>query len=284
VSDLISVIVTTYNRADALSAVLSALARQSDRDFEIVVADDGSTDDTADMLARWQTEFGEKLIHVWQAHDGFRAGEMRNRAVLASHGGYCIFLDGDCIPRPDFIAAHRALAEPGQFVAGNRTLLSPELTQDVLARNEAAGSWPFTTLLVHRLRGRANRIAPMLSLPLGPLRKLRGGQWRGARSCNLAVWRADLDRIDGFDAAFTGWGREDSDLFVRLINAGVSRKDGSFATGVLHLWHPPADMSRLPVNDDLLDAVIARRAIRAERGLSALAREADGVTPSPPAA
>ena len=275
--DLVSVIVTTYNRADALSAVLSALARQTDRHFEIVVADDGSTDGTADMLARRQAEFGERLIrlvHVWQAHAGFRAGEMRNRAVLASRGGYCIFLDGDCIPRTDFVAAHRALAEPGQFVAGNRTLLSPALTQEVLTQDQAAGNWPFTTLIAHRLRGQANRIAPMLRLPLGPLRKLRARQWRGARSCNLAVWRADLDRVDGFDAAFTGWGREDSDLFVRLINAGVCRKDGSFATGVLHLWHPPADMSRLPANDDLFEGVIARRAVRANRGMSALAREA----------
>lgn len=277
-SDLISVIVTTYNRADALSAVLSALARQTDRNFEIVVADDGSTDGTASMLARRKTEFGEGLIHVWQAHDGFRAGEMRNRAVLASHGDYCIFLDGDCIPRADFVVSHRALAERGQFVAGNRTLLSPELTAAVLETGLAAGSWPFATLLAHRLRGRANRIAPMLHLPLGPLRKLRGRQWRGARSCNLAVWRADLDRIDGFDTQFVGWGREDSDLFVRLINAGVRRKDGSFATGVLHLWHPPADMSRLPTNDDLLAAVIARRAVRANRGLSALAGEADSLS------
>lgn len=279
-SDLISVIVTTYNRADALGAVLSALARQTDRNFEIVVADDGSTDGTAEMLARRKAEFGGRLIHVWQAHDGFRAGEMRNRAVLASHGGYCIFLDGDCIPRPDFVASHRALAEPGQFVAGNRTLLSPELTATVLQTGLAAGSWPFTTLLGHRLRGQANRIAPMLHLPLGPLRKLRARKWRGARSANLAVWRADLDRIDGFDTEFVGWGREDSDLFVRLINAGVRRKDGWFATGVLHLWHPPADMSRLPANDDLLAAVIARRAVRANRGLSALASET-GASTSP---
>jgi len=102
------------------------------------------------------------------------------------------------------------------------------------------------------------------------LRKLRPAAWRDARSCNLAVWRADLDRVDGFDAAYSGWGREDSDLLVRLMHVGVRRKDGIFATAVLHLWHPAADRSGLSQNEQRLDAVIAGDRIKAESGLSAL--------------
>jgi hypothetical protein len=105
------------------------------------------------------------------------------------------------------------------------------------------------------------------------LRKLRPRVWKGARSCNLAVWRADLDRVDGFDASFNGWGREDSDLLVRLLHAGVRRKDGAFATGVLHLWHPEADRTGLAQNDQRLAAVITSRRIRAASGMSALAAE-----------
>src|SRR5262249_57504407 len=95
--------------------------------------------------------------------------------------------------------------------------------------------------------------------------------WRGARSCNLAVWRNDLDRVDGFDASYSGWGLEDSDLLIRLLRAGVRRKDGNFATGVLHLWHPENDRSLLPANQERLDAIERADRVRAVAGLSTLA-------------
>ena len=104
-------------------------------------------------------------------------------------------------------------------------------------------NWGFIDWASERLRGGINRLSALLHLPLGPLRWLRQQAWQGARSCNLAVWRADLDRVDGFDADYSGWGKEDSDIIVRLLHAGVRRKDGVFATGVLHLWHAEADRS-----------------------------------------
>ena len=131
-------------------------------------------------------------------------------------------------------------------------------------------AWTFPQWIGRRARGGVNRLAAILRLPLGPLRKLRSAQWLGARSCNLAVWRSDLDRVDGFDASFSGWGREDSDLLVRLIHAGVRRKDGRFATGVIHLWHREEDRSQLTANQARLESVVGSRRIRAERGLSAL--------------
>jgi hypothetical protein len=110
----------------------------------------------------------------------------------------------------------------------------------------------------------------VLRLPLGPLRKLGARRWRGARSCNLAVWRSDLERVDGFDASFSGWGREDSDLLIRLLHCGLRRKDGRFATGVIHLWHPDADRTQLTANDGRLDAILHSDRTRAQLGLSAL--------------
>ncbi len=269
-AELISVIVSTYNREDALDAVLRALARQGDRDFEAVVADDGSGPATAALVERWQVRFGRPLAHVRHEDRGFRAAEIRNRAVLLCQGDYCVFLDGDCIPRPDFLATHRRLAEPGWFVTGNRVLLSPELTARVLRERLEPETWELGTWLAERRRGGINRLPPVLRLPLGPLRRLRAHAWRGARSCNTAVWRRDLETVDGFDAAFSGWGREDSDLFVRLLHAGVKRKDGVFATGVLHLWHPEADRSQLPANERRLQAAARESRVRAVRGLSAL--------------
>ena len=148
----------------------------------------------------------------------------------------------------------------------------------MLAGRLAAERWNFPVLLRERLRGGVNRLLPTVHLPLGPLRKLQPDQWQGAQTCNLAVARGDLDRIDGFDCAYTGWGLEDSDLVVRLLHAGVRRKDGRFATGVLHLWHPQNDRSRLPANKSRLDDVVGGSRVRALHGLSMLG--ADG-EPSP---
>ena len=269
--ELISVIVTTYNREDALEAVLSALSGQTDRGFEVVVADDGSRPTTAALIERWKGRLGIPLSHVWQADRGFRAAEIRNRALLAACGDYCVFLDGDCIARADFVATHRRLAERGWFVTGNRVLLSRELTAAVLREGVLPQTWNLAQWINRRAQGGVNRLAAVLRLPLGPLRKLRPGQWLGARSCNLAVWRSDLERVDGFDASFRGWGREDSDLLIRLLHSGVRRKDGRFATAVIHLWHEEEDRSQLDANDARLDAVQRSDRVRAQAGMSALA-------------
>jgi glycosyltransferase involved in cell wall biosynthesis len=266
----ISIVVTTYDRDDALDAVLRALSRQDDRDFEVVIADDGSGPATRALIESWTPRFPAPLRHVWQEHNGFRAAEVRNRAIVASTGDYVVFLDGDCLPRRDFVAAHRALAEPGWFVAGNRILLSRTLTEDVLRNRREPETWSLGAFVRERLRGGINRLLPLVRFPIAGWRKAVAHRWEGCRSCNLAVWRADLDRVDGFDAAFMGWGKEDSDLVVRLLHAGIRRKDGRFATGVLHLWHAPEDRARLPENETRLGGAIGSARVRAEQGLSSL--------------
>ena len=273
-SELVSVIVTTYNREDALGAVLRSLARQSDRQFEVAIADDGSGPATRTFVEAQAARYPAMLRHVWHEDRGFRAGEIRNRGILASRGSYCVFLDGDCIARSDFIAVHRRLAERGWFVAGNRALLSRELTHQVLDQAAEPEHWSLPHWFALRRRQQINRLAPLLPLPLGPLRRLRTRAWRGARSCNLAVWRSDLDRVDGFDASYSGWGLEDSDLMIRLLHAGVRRKDGNFTTGVLHLWHQEADRAALPENQRRLDAIEASDRVRAIAGMSQLSQMA----------
>jgi glycosyltransferase involved in cell wall biosynthesis len=267
---VISLIVATYNREAALGAVLRAFGRQTDRNFEIVVADDGSGPATKRVIELCASALCVPVKHVWQEDRGFRLAEIRNRALLQSTGAYCVFLDGDCIPRPDFIAAHRRLAERGWFVAGNRALMSPTLSARVESQKLTPELWSNITWIGARLRGEVNRLAPLITLPLGPARKLQGARWQSARGGNLAIWREDLLDVDGFDAAFSGWGREDSDIIIRLIRAGVRRKDGRFATGVLHLWHPENDRTQLLDNEKRLDMVLRSDRIRAERGLSAL--------------
>ena len=273
----VSLIVSTYNRPDALGAVLRSLARQTDRNFEIVVADDGSGPQTREVIDGWVSRIGVPLRHVWQEDRGFRLAEIRNRAIAASAGGYLIFLDGDCLTRPDFVATHRRLAEPGYFVGGNRVLLSKMLTEAILSDDLEPEVWPFASWAVLCARGQVNRLLPMLRLPLGPLRKRLGTEWEGVRGGNFAFFRADLDKVDGFETSFVGWGLEDSDIVVRMIRSGVKRKDGRFATGVLHLWHPDADRSQFDANQEKLDELLQNDRVRALRGLSALEQERGAV-------
>jgi len=212
VAELISVVVATFNREDALDAVLRSLASQDDHDFEVIVADDGSGPATRQLVQSWMPTWGTRLIHVWHQDRGFRLAEIRNRAILRCSGTVCIFIDGDCIVRPNFVAVHRRLAEPGWFVAGNRVLLGRYLTERILGEQLRPEQWPLAAWIATRRNRDVNRLLPLMRLPLGPLRKLGGRNWRRARGTNLAIRRADLWQVNGFDGAYNGWGREDSDL------------------------------------------------------------------------
>lgn len=236
----ISVVVTTYNRPDALEAVVEACFLQDDKNFEIIIADDGSTANTRDCIARLAARAPVPVKHVWQPDDGFRAAMARNRGTLAATGDYIIFLDGDCVPQRDFISRHRALAQPGFLVSGSRILLSQRLTERVLREHIDVAGLGLGQRLRYRLGGDMNKVVQtMLRWPdVGRVR--RTFSWRRIKSCNLAVWKSDLVKVNGFDESFTGWGHEDSDLVVRLFHAGVLRKDGALATEVLHLWHREA--------------------------------------------
>ncbi|MEW7849703.1 glycosyltransferase family 2 protein [Massilia aurea] len=236
-----SVVITTYNRPDALAAVLAACFLQDDKNFEIIIADDGSTANTRDCVARLAAGAPVPVKHVWQPDDGFRAAMARNRGTLAATGDYIIFLDGDCVPQRDFIARHRALAQPGFLVSGSRILLSQALTERALRDGIDVAGLGVLERLRLRLSGDLNKVLQtMLRWPdVGRVR--RKFSWRRIKSCNLAVWKQDLMAVNGFDESFTGWGHEDSDLVVRLFHAGVMRKDGAMATEVLHLWHREAE-------------------------------------------
>ncbi|WP_238551986.1 glycosyltransferase family 2 protein [Herminiimonas sp. CN] len=240
---LISVIVTTYNRPDALSAVIQALLDQTDMNFEVVIADDGSSEPTREMIRSFQRSAIRKglkrIIHAWQPDNGFRASAARNLGVFASHGDYLIFLDGDCLPRPDFVERHRLIAETNFMVSGSRVLLSEKFTNKLLtgAQPIAVYARGFLYWLAQRLAGNANKIVPLIHLPDSRMRHYRTVRWSRIKSCNLAIWRNNFSAVNGFDESFVGWGHEDADLVLRLARHGVRRKGGAFSTEVFHLWH-----------------------------------------------
>ncbi len=264
---LITVIVSTYNRPDALSAVLRACFAQTDRHFEIIVTDDGSDGATAACIDQLRPLCPVQLEHVWQPDAGYRLAMARNRAILRARGQYILLLDGDCIPQPGHVATHRKLAQPGFMVTGSRVLLSRDFTGQVLAQAIDVNALGTLDKLRLRARGDINKVAQLLfTLPdLGRVRKRFS--YRRIKGCNLGAWRADLERVNGFDESFKGWGHEDADLVLRLYHAGVLRKDGAYATEVMHLWHPDAQRDQAESNKSVVLQRALERTTQAAQGL-----------------
>jgi glycosyltransferase involved in cell wall biosynthesis len=262
-----AVIVTTYNRPDALKAVLEGYRAQTGADFELLIADDGSTNETRDLVTRFASDAPFPVRHVWQEDEGFRAGAARNRALARTSADYVIFSDGDCVPPPFFVSRHAALAERGCFLAGNRMLLSDAFTREVLARHLSIHEWSAWRWLGARLTGGVNRALPLGELPDGAFRKRNPTRWEGVKTCNFSAWRDDLVRVNGFDERYSGWGLEDSDLVIRLLHAGVRHKSARFAAPVFHLWHRENDRTQLAENERRLKELLASKRIAAETGL-----------------
>ncbi len=263
-----SVIIVTYNRPDALARVLLGLDEQTADAFEVVVADDGSTKGTRQVVDELRDQLSYPLKYVWQEDRGFRGARARNVAVLESVGDYLIFLDGDCIPMPDFVDGHRWLSEREWFVTGKRIKLGQRFTARVLSESLPVTRWPFWKWVIAKLRGDVYRSIPIPRFRTPAFRKRVPQRLNGCKTCNLAMWRSDFLRVDGFDENYIGWGFEDIDLVARLFGAGVYRKEGNFAIPVLHLWHPEESRSLLRQNKERWARRRAAGAVRAEVGIS----------------
>lgn len=265
----IAVIIATYNRPDALEAVLEGYLHQDDGGFEAIVADDGSKDDVRRLAEAYAARAPFPVTHLWHEDRGFRAAVMRNRGLARTRAEYVIYTDADCVPPRDFVRAHRRLAEPGCFLSGNRILLSEGLTARALAERLPLYDWGLGRWLAAWARRDVNRLLPLVRLPDGAFRKRAPDRWKGVKTCNLSAWRADLLAVNGFDESYAGrWGLEDSDLVIRLLHSGIRHKSARFAAPVFHLWHREADKRGFEENRRLLEDLIASNRARAELGVS----------------
>jgi len=246
---MISILLATYNWPQALKLCLESLSTQTDLDYEIIIADDGSSAETKSLIEAIQPKFPVKITHLWQEDQGFRKTRILNQAIKVAGGEYLVFLDGDCIVQPDFIAEHRQLAQANHLVTGSRVLLNESLTIELLTWTH----WDFKKFAIHllsyRLSGGINKYWPLkIKLGNGAWRNYQKFVWRRIKGCNMACWKADALAIGGFDETMTGWGHEDADFVFRLQNRGLIRKSGSWATEVLHLHHRINDQSNAAEN------------------------------------
>lgn len=230
-----AIIVCTYQRPRNLKSCLISIAAQTgvDGQFELVVADDGSNDETADLVSEFQRRVDFPVRFTAHEHDGFHPARCRNEGVLASNAPYLLFLDGDCVIPRDHVRNHLAQRRPTTVCGGDCFRLTEEQSDRVAGGVDGREELERLVPLRERWRVTRNHLDAKLNWLLrNPSKpKLFAG--------NIGMWRRDLELVNGFDQKFLHWGGEDDDLRMRLIQAGLTIRSIRDRAHTFHLWHPP---------------------------------------------
>ena len=244
----ISLIITTYNRPAALEIVLKSVEIQSQLPYEVIIADDGSNEETHKLIEEFASKSKNNLIHSFQEDKGFRAARSRNKAISKASGDYIIMIDGDMILHKEFIYDHFKNAQIGYFTQGSRVLLSDKRTREVLENNKFVSNFLETGLINRKNAIHSNILSKMFTINKNYL--------KGIKTCNVAFYKKDCLSVNGFNNEFEGWGKEDSEFFMRLMNKGINRKTLRFNAIQYHLWHQEVSRDSVLKNELLLKKTI----------------------------
>jgi len=255
-----ALLISTYNWTQALELVLKSLEEQTVLPDEVLIADDGSSDETRQLIDSFIAKDLCKVIHVWHEDKGFRKAVILNKAVAKSGCDYIIQIDGDCIMHPEFIADHKKNMLQNTYLYGTRATI----TKDALPRifNEKQTKYHYFSKDIKK-RSRTLH-SPLLSMMYRPHK----GFSSNFRGCNVSFWRQDFLDINGYNENFEGWGREDSDLVIRLGNKGVMARRLRYAAIVYHIYHPENPRDQLKENDAIQNTSIVNKIVRTEKGVS----------------
>ena len=260
-----SLVVSTYNRPDALELCLESILNQTKLPFEIVVADDGSGEPTRQLVQSMQARSPVPIVHIWQPDDGYQLARIRNRAFAAAKAEYIIQVDGDLILEKHFVQDHLSMGRPNTFISGSRTMMDAELTGRLLKKEVSMNEIPG-----HRqhLGKRHNAVRSGLLRNLSWMFQRSRRNYKYVLGCNMAFWKKDLLTVNGYNESFKGWGKEDNELAVRLLNAGLELRFIKFGAVVYHLHHKVADLSAVPANEEKLLQAIAQRVTFVPAGMN----------------
>lgn len=234
----VGVVFTTYNRPRDLERVLAGFARQTYGRFEIVIADDGSGDETRQCIESARHAWKLDIRHVWHEDEGFRKCRILNRAIAETSAEYLIFTDGDCIPHPEFVAGHLSLSRPGCFISGGCIRLGEQATRSITAADVLENRVFDTRWLLENGESPLNLRKLRLSAPpwhnvMNTLTTTRP-TWNGH---NASTWREEVLAVNGFDERL-GYGGEDREFGERLERCGMRGLQARYSLICLHLDHP----------------------------------------------
>ena len=260
----VAILIATYNWPQALQQTLMSVANQTIQPNEVLIADDGSDERTSKLIQAFKLNHPNlNIIHVWHEDNGFRLAAIRNKSIRMAQSDYIIQIDGDIILDQHFIADHLCLKEKGFFVTGSRLLLGKKITDELLESEK---------INFARLRWKGKNFFNTLRIPMftGLLQnsyKTKGKYLYYVKGCNMAFWKSDLYLVNGYDESFNGWGREDTDICIRLIHAGVKKKFIKFGGVQYHLHHPLASRDQLEANDALIEQLRLNQISFCKQGL-----------------
>lgn len=222
----ISLIISTYNFSKALNLCLESVSRQTVMPDEIVIADDGSSEETVKIISQWRHRLPLRILHVWQENKGFRKSMIMNKGLAVCSGDYIIQIDGDIIMERHFISDHIIYARRGYFLCGSRSRINKNYTQKLLQGKNVQLSF-----FLPGIEDRVNAFRCRLLTPLFY-------KYNHLRGCNMSFWRDDIIEINGYDETFTQYGYEDEDVQERLKRLGRTKKFIKFMCIQYHIWHP----------------------------------------------
>ncbi|EAI8629095.1 glycosyltransferase [Campylobacter lari] len=244
-----ALIITTYNQKERLALVLDSVKNLEPLPDEVLIADDGSREDTAKLIQAYQKDFPCKLEHIWQEDKGFRLSEIRNKAIKASDSEYIIVVDGDMVLEKNFIADHLKFAQKKVFLQGSRVILNENESKELLSKNDFK--------LVFNKKGFKNQRNIFLAKYMYKFSKLtrrffkKSQLVKGIRGCNMSFYKSDFEAIEGFNEKFIGWGREDSEFVARfLFNDGVFKRL-KFNALAYHIYHEENSKNMLEINHQI---------------------------------
>ena len=272
VSPACSLVVAVYNRPRYLRMVLAACARQSSRDFDIIIADDGSGPEIADAVREARDRLGLEVLHLWHEDQGWRKNVMLNNAIRAARSDYLIFTDGDCLPHRHFVADHLQAREQGRYLCGRRVETGAGWTAALTLDDVTSGRFERigARMWWDGLTGRAKRVEDGLRFESPLLRNILHASGRGMLGSNFSVWREALLAINGFDEEYDGPGcGEDSDVELRLGLLGLEPKSLRHRAIQIHLHHPRTEVPQRCL--DRFDALRRAPRMHCVHGLDHLA-------------
>ncbi|MEN9570491.1 MAG: hypothetical protein RL172_1722 [Bacteroidota bacterium] len=246
----LSLLITTYNWPRALELTLLSVSRQTVLPDEVVIADDGSTSDTKQMINAIRTNFPVPIIHVWQQDNGYQRTLILNEAIRQASFEYLVQVDGDIILHPHFIKDHKSVSQQGFFIKGSRALLNQQATHQALEAQH--------TRFGFLSAGLANRLNALRIPFLAPLFFYKDtNSIRGLIGCNMAFWKTDFIAVNGYNNDIVGWGREDSELAVRFINRGIKKKRAKLLSICYHMYHAYVSRDNDARNTAMLNEAMA---------------------------